>query len=729
LKPGEKNPAERGWLDNPLDRAGAGAVLASGGNVGILTGAASSGLVDVDLDDATAARWAVQFLPPTGAVFGRAGRPGSHWLYVSPGMPRRTIYQDPVPDDQHGAGLILEVRSDGHQTMFPGSVHPSGERVEWAGEGGEPAVVEPTALLARAGELAAAVLLAHHSPRGGRHDAALYTAGALLNGGWDASRAETFVETVCRMAGDTEELEDRMRAVASTVERREDGNGVAGWPKLATVIDPRVVKQARKWLGLRLTSKPLLTDSGNADRLVDYHGHELRHVALWGKWLVYRDGRWQEDRDQEIVRRAIDTARTMLREASEEQDKDKRDKLARHAIASENGNRLRAMVSLASANREIAVVPEALDRDPWLLNCRNGTLDLRTGTLRPHDPDDLLTKQAPVVYDPDAACPLWTAYLSHAQRGDSDMLGFLQRLVGLCLTGITTEKVLPILHGPSNSGKTTFTKVILALLGEDYAQIVAETTVSRKDGADGIPDDVARLRGVRFALVSETGEGMQLNEARIKAYTGRNRISARKLYGEWFEFDPEFKLIIETNNKPHIRENSTAVWNRIKLVPFTVVLPEAEQDKALIDKMVAAELPGILAWAVEGCRAWQRDGLGQPAQVTEATAEYQGDSDTLAAFLAECCEVVPDVKERSGTVYAFYQGWMRERGQHALGDQRFTSAVKDRGFVKKESKGIAYWRGLRLRDGLTGLTPVPINTPTNPTPDPFESQQRGADGA
>ena len=296
LHPRSKAPVFKHWQDHKLGRDGADAVLDRGGNVGILTGAASGGLVDLDLDNATAARWADQFLPPTSAVFGRTGRPGSHRLYTCPDAMTRERYADPVRVERGGAGLILEVRGDRHQTMSPGSVHPNGERVEWAGVGGEPAKIERPALLSSAGEMAAAVLLAHHSPAGRRHDAALFLSGALLTSGWDPARVERFVLTICAMAGDTRELDDRMRTVASSVERFEDGKSTGGWPKLAEVIDPAAVKAARMWLGLWQTSA-LLTDIGNAERLVDLHGHELRHVALWGKWLIYHRGRWAEDQD------------------------------------------------------------------------------------------------------------------------------------------------------------------------------------------------------------------------------------------------------------------------------------------------------------------------------------------------------------------------------------------------------------------------------------------------
>jgi putative DNA primase/helicase len=266
---------------------------------------------------------------------------------------------------------------------------------------------------------------------------------------------------------------------------------------------------------------------------------------------------------------------------------------------------LRAMVDLARSEPGIHVSPDDLDRDPWRLNVLNGTLDLRTGELEPQDPDDLITKLAPVEYDPEAKCVTWLGFLDRIMDGNQDLIDFLQRAAGYSLTGETTERVLFVLHGVGRNGKTTLLESLQAVLGE-YAKVMAAEMLMARKNDGGIPNDVAALKGARLVTASEAEEGTRLGEAKVKQLTGGDTITARFLYGEFFSFRSEFKIWLATNHKPDVRGTDKAIWDRLPVVPFSVRIPDEEVDARLPQKLLDAVawhprvggsgMPGLAAW-------------------------------------------------------------------------------------------------------------------------------------
>jgi putative DNA primase/helicase len=427
-----------------------------------------------------------------------------------------------------------------------------------------------------------------------------------------------------------------------------------------------------------------LSDMGNARRLVAVHGADLRYCHTWGGWVAWDTRRWLRDDSGEAVRRGKDVVRTIYREASGCTDKDQRTALAKHAARCESESKVRAMLAMAESEPELVIRPEDFDQDLWLLNVQNGTLDLRTATLRPHRREDLITKLAPVVYDADAAAPTWAAFLDRIFDGNADLIAFIQRAIGYSLTANMREQAWFLLHGPGRNGKSTLLRTITDLLG-DYATWTPTSTLLAKRG-EHVENDLARLRGARMVAAVEAEGGRRLAEALVKQLTGGDAVTARFLYSEYFTFTPVFKLWFGTNHRPEIRGTDLAVWRRIRLVPFVVTIPEAEQDSELPDKL-RAEFPGILRWAVEGCLAWQRDGLGWAEAVREATSEYRSSQDIIGEFLAECCVVEQDASVGATDLYRAYVAWCEQAKEHPESQRRFGDTLSERGFTSVRHRG------------------------------------------
>jgi putative DNA primase/helicase len=328
-----------------------------------------------------------------------------------------------------------------------------------------------------------------------------------------------------------------------------------------------------------------------------------------------------------------------------------------------------------------------------LLNVLNGTVDLRTGELREHRREDYLTKIASVEYDLNAACPVWDKCLSRWMDGNADLIGYLQRVFGYALTGNVSEHALWFLYGSGANGKSTLLMTLLAMM-EDYGcQAISELLMQRAN--EQHPTERADLFGRRFVATIETDEGKRLAESLMKQMTGGDRIRARRMREDFWEFAPTHKIFLAANHKPAIRGTDYAVWRRIKLIPFTVTIPDEEKDAHLPDKL-KAELPGILAWCLRGCLEWQRSGLGEPDEVRQATASYQAEQDTLAEFFAECCFVHPEAKCRASDLLDAYQ---RFSGDKIMTANAFGKRLKERGYENRPGTGgYTFWHRIGLRN-------------------------------
>lgn len=439
-----------------------------------------------------------------------------------------------------------------------------------------------------------------------------------------------------------------------------------------------------------------LTDMGNAERLRDLFGEDLRYVHPWKKWLHWDGKRWSIDNVAAVRRLGKRTIRAMIQEAigSNEpgQERPTNSDLVEHALATEKRERFTAM--LYHAEMELPLLPGDLNNDPWSFNCKNGTIDLRTGKLKSHDREDYISQLCNLEYDPDAQCPLWLKTINLFLAEDPDLIGYFQRLCGYALTGVIRDHILPVAYGLGANGKSTMLGTIMDVLGTDYAMKAPPDMLMSKQ-QEGHPTDRTDLFGKRLVVAIESEMGRRLNETMVKELTGGDKIRARRMREDFWEFDPTHTLLLVTNHKPVIRGTDNGIWRRLRLIPFKVQVTGDKADKAMPEKL-RAEFPGILAWCVKGCLDWQAQGLAEPPCVTAATKEYRQEQDVIGAFLEEHTIIASVAKVKSGILYERYKRWAETTGEHVATCTAFGMAIQERGVEKRRSGGIWY-HGIGLK--------------------------------
>jgi putative DNA primase/helicase len=437
------------------------------------------------------------------------------------------------------------------------------------------------------------------------------------------------------------------------------------------------------------------TDATNAQRLLKEHGRDIRYNAAWKKWIVWDGSFWKMDDGALIHERGLEMVRNMYDELLKTDDYRERMEIEKYAMLSESVRRREAFVRAASWIKELNITSDDLDPNPWLLNVSNGTIDVATGEFREHRQEDMITKIAAVEYDPEADCPAWKRFIREIMDYNADVITFVQTVAGWALTGDTSEQTMFILFGSGANGKSTFLNTIMYLLG-DYAIATPTETFMRKNG-DQNTNDIARLRGTRFVTTTEAEQGRRLSEPLIKQITGNDRMTARFLYGEFFNFLPTFKIFMATNHKPVIKGTDHGIWRRIKLIPFTTRIAEEKQDKHLEEKL-KAEASGILNWLLEGTRLWRREGLKAPPAILNATDEYRGEMDVIGNFIKECCLQKPEGSIRVREFFKAYQEWCEENNEHAVSERFFGLRLKEMGFDRTRTADARVWMGLGLRE-------------------------------
>lgn len=436
-----------------------------------------------------------------------------------------------------------------------------------------------------------------------------------------------------------------------------------------------------------------LTEAGDAEHFGQVFGSRVRFDHRRGRWLIFSGHRWVPDGDGEVHRLGLEAMRLRQQQALQVKDSARRKRAIRWAIAGESRRRIENMLVLTKTISPISDNGDGWDSDPWLLGVRNGVLNLRTGRLRAGRPSDRMTMSTSTAYDSAATCPRWEAAVRQVFNGDRKVLDYVQRALGYSLTGVTKEQCLFMNWGSGANGKGTLLNTVAMVLG-DYADDLPFSALELHERS-GIPNDIAKLVGKRFVTSSETSDEIRLNEARIKAITGCDPITARFLHREFFTFQPAAKFWLSTNHKPGVQDSSHGFWRRLRLIPFTQQFAGRRDNKNLKETL-AAEAPGILRWLVEGCRAWRRKGLEPPKAVTAATEQYRVESDSLAAFLV--CRTVVDKNAhvRAGKLYDAYKVWCRQRGEEAITQKKVGRQIRLR-FRAEERSHIVSYHGLRLR--------------------------------
>lgn len=508
---------------------------------------------------------------------------------------------------------------------------------------------------------------------------ALVRANAPRDDGFDDMRVEEKIRSAARKVGEKK----RPRPVDNTswVDQIPGGSNTPVEP--GTVVAPDADLPMRGF-----------HDVGNADRLVDRHGGQIRWAIDAETWLAYDGKRWDDDGAATIIkglsRATIEEARrheiALYSDAPDEfyangePKSSPKERFVDWCQKSLFEARMKAMVNVAQPDGRIQCKMGDFDTSTNLLNCANGVVDLRTGTMVDHEPVLMLKALAPVAYDPLAVCPLFDAFLERVQP-DIGMRAYLQTVAGYSITGETSEQALFLHNGHGANGKSVFLEIIREIVGDMGQKMARDTIMSKNGQASGIPDDVASMLGGRFLIGSETAAGKKLDDERIKELVGGEAQRARHLYGKWFDFKPTGKIHIATNHLPVMESGGHGMGRRLRVIPWEVTIPDAEQDKTLKEKILATEAPGVLAWLVRGAVQWYAQGLRTPEAVQTRTDEHVEDADPLWPFVNERLQVL-DPADSGGTehaqVYQAYASWCESNGHRPMSGKAFSQGLMER---------------------------------------------------
>ena len=701
VKTRAKQPIYPGWPQTDRSEALNLFEANPGCNIGIVLGDASNGIVDVDLDDMVAVKVAPTIMPDTGVRFGRASKPTSHYIYDVVDAGRVERFKHP----KTGA-MLVELRGNGHYTVFPGSIHPSGEVIKFDEGVDIPHQTSWEELRRGCALVAVATATCEAWRQGSRHGLALALAGFLATAGVSRDNARRVILAITTVTQD-DEAEDRMECVETTYNRHGLDQGVEGRAALKHQLGEECVQAFGRWLGLPETrpqsianssssevrvstpSEPVIldgmvTDVDAAKAFADATSERLIYVDD-KTWFAANNNVFEPVSQVRVVGLGIDFINMVSVQAKSEYQ-------SRVVRGLKSSPRIKAMIDLAKP--ELWADSSKFDQDHWQAGCHGGVLDLCERRLV--TPKTIVTKRLGTTFDPDAACPNFERFLGQIFKGDAEAIRFVKRAVGYTLTGRTTEQCLFVLIGKGANGKSTLLRLLDQLLG-DYAGSTPMHTLMQSRYGSEKTYDLAALRGKRFVAAQEGEAGERLAEAKIKLMTGGDPITCRPLYSPYETFVPQFKLWLATNELPRIMGTGEAIWRRIHVIEFPVTIPPGERDPNLFEKLVA-ELPGILNWALEGLAEWNETGLNPPEGVTKATGEYRGESDTVRQFLQVCCAGDEAARTSVRDLHNAYAAWCDQGGLDALPINQFGKELGRFGLELVKLRAGNYRKGVRLRN-------------------------------
>lgn len=634
----------RWWTQHPM------------ANIGIATGA-PSGLVVVDIDVKNGAKGmesldSLSGMTPTLTVQTPSG--GLHFYYVAPGPTRcRT-------------GILpgIDIKADGGYVVAPGS-QLDGNPYEW---------LDAEAHLVALPETIITLMAKPNGPK----TAVTPVEGATIPAGLRNSVLASIAGTMRRRNLQFDEIYAALKAI----------NAKRCSPPLPDDEVEAIAKSICKYSpdsGEDEDNRPAgFTDDALALKFSEQYAEDWRYVAAWGYWLHWDGKCWR----RENTLRAFDLARLVCRSAAVQCDK------VSIATKVASANTVAAVERLARADRRHAGTTDQWDSDPWLINGVTGAVDLRTGKVSVHNRQDYSTKIAAAGIVAEQEPPAhWLAFLNDITDGNQDLQSYLARMAGYTLTGVTSEHALFFLYGTGANGKSVFVNTLAAVLGDYAANAPIDTFMETK--TEHHPTDVAGLRGARLVTAIEVEKGRRWAEAKIKSLTGGDKISARFMRQDFFDYKPQFKLIIAGNNKPTIREVDEAMKRRLHLIPFTVTIPAAKRDHTLPEQLLK-ERDGILRWAVEGCLEWQRIGLNPPSCVMSATEEYLESEDAFGRWLNDECSLNPTTRTPTDELYQSWKTWTERWGEYTGSMKKFSDDLYKRGFKRSRSSRQRFFQGIVL---------------------------------
>jgi putative DNA primase/helicase len=674
LHPKKKNPIKADWRNQSVsaeDALAASQMLQH--NIGILNGT-TSGVIDIDLDCAEAVAFADLFLPETVASFGHEGNDRGHYLVAIQSSGKTRKFN--MPDSSE---CLVELRSDGTQTMLPPSIHPSGHKLQFSYINDSAPAVDYADLLVATQRIAACSVIARSWSEGSRHQLALAFAGMMYKADFNQDLAENVVNTICNFTSD-EEMADRLNAVTTTY--AQDASSISGYGIMVDVLGVNTARKIAEWLDIGADNTDVIEADGAAPTILPTTNEDeiteekmAEAFTRWAKkravyvhekkqWYLWDGLVWRPDPSNAV--RLLLSEFVSAAGAAQRHNRRFEDALRRF----ENLSKIKNTLELAQPRLAKSITE--FDTDPMLFAAGNTWIDLKTGQPVTPKANTLVSLQSSVRYDPEADCPLFKSFLNEIFLDNDALVKFVQRTVGYSLTGRIEEQCFFPMNGDGANGKSTLLNILSRLLG-DYSKAAATATLMANQ-RQGVGDDLMYLAGARMITISETDRNQSLAEAKLKQMTGGDEITARVLWGSYTTFKIVGKIFVATNNLPKVNGRDHGIFRRFQIVPFNRTFQSHEQDKALPDKL-EAELSGILNWALRGCLNWQEQGLNPPQIVKDQLDHYQQDMDTVAKFVDAQLVLDPASKIQSSELYQEYRSWCQRMGYSQQDDKQFKASM------------------------------------------------------